>query len=147
MERPVTKRFPIPALLAAVLALGGCHRVLMPTPNVIAYGEYDPFTNVPPVLRSSEVELLYVTDRAPIEGADGSLTHGYGRSRSLSFGSCIVEIGDDLSWEELVELSRQRKRSRYPKLAVSSVIELGGQPGSVRRSHRRRDGAISSRPS
>jgi esterase/lipase superfamily enzyme len=66
-----------------------------------------PESSVPAGLKSNKVDLLYVTDRAPDATDNGTLEYGTKRSASVGFGSAIVEIGDDLTWQELVEISEK----------------------------------------
>jgi esterase/lipase superfamily enzyme len=117
------------ALVFIVLVLVGCSSTpkLMPTPNIYLEGGGYPESSVPRGLRSNEVELLFVTDRAPETSADGTLVYGTGRSASLGFGSAIVEIGSDLTWQQLVEMSETSSRSS-PAIRVVSRSELGRFP-------------------
>jgi esterase/lipase superfamily enzyme len=124
-------RTPNPvAVLLLTLLLVGCSSApkLMPTPNIYADGGSYPESSVPPGLKSNEVDLLFVTDRAPETTADGTLKYGTGRSASLGFGSAIVEIGNDLPWQELVEISETSSRSTSPSVRVTSRNELGRFP-------------------
>lgn len=82
----------------------------MPTPNLYADGQYQLFGDLPPELRSSTIDLLYVTDRKPAEREDGSLRYTHERSASLAYGSALVEIGHDLDWDTLVAASTTAKR-------------------------------------
>jgi esterase/lipase superfamily enzyme len=102
----------------------------MPTPNIYAYGGNYPESSVPPGLKSNEVNLLFVTDRAPETTAEGTLEYGAGRSASTGFGSAIVEIGNNLSWQELVEMSETSSRSTSPSVRVTSRTELGRFPAT-----------------
>jgi esterase/lipase superfamily enzyme len=113
---------------AIVLALAGCQTKLMPTPNIYAGGEYELFGDLHPALRTNEVEILYVTDRVPLEPKGGRLRYGHERSRSMAFGSSVVEIGRDVSWETLLRESTSRKRSVSLPLQVDSITELGRFP-------------------
>ena len=55
-------------IVAVVLALAGCAGPgLMPTPNIYVDGAYRLFDELDPSLRSSTIDLLYATDRAPSE--------------------------------------------------------------------------------
>jgi esterase/lipase superfamily enzyme len=118
-------------MLSVAMASGGCKgRELMPTPNLYVESETDPFADVPPVYRTSSVELLYLTDREPEEARDGSLEYGYGRSASGAFGTCVVEIGKDVSWDTLVENSRAKKRTVSLPLKLGNISELGRLPGT-----------------
>ena len=112
-------------LLAVFAMLAGCQRQLIPTPNLYIHAQENPFADVPPELRTSSVDLLYLTDRARKGGDADSVKYGYERSRSLAFGSFVVEIGNDVSWEVLVKASRTEKRNVAPPLRVRSVTELG----------------------
>jgi esterase/lipase superfamily enzyme len=113
------------------IAIAGCQTQLMPTPNIYASGEYELYpADLDPALRSSEIELLYFTDRAPEQGKDGRLEYGWGRSRSGVFGSFVVEIGHDVDWDTLMVNSTGRKRSPKLPLTVKSITELGRFPES-----------------
>lgn len=101
---------------------------LMPTPNIYSNDGSYPESSVAPGLKSNEVDLLFVTDRAPETTADGTLKYGTGRSASVGFGSAVVEIGDDLSWQALVEMSEASSRSASPAIRVTSRTEFGRFP-------------------
>ena len=109
---------------AAVLVLTGCGGHLMPTPNIYAGAGYELYRDLDPALRTGDVDILYVTDRAQIEPKDGRLRYGHGRSRSMVFGSCVVEIGRDVSWATLLRESTSAKRSENLTLRVESITEL-----------------------
>ena len=82
------------AMLPLLLVSVGCAtgHALMPTPNVYDRPGGYPEDGVSPPFRNSEVDLLFVTDRAP-ETVDGSLAYGSLRSASLAYGSVAVERG------------------------------------------------------
>ncbi len=109
--------------LAAIAVLAGCQRNLIPTPNLYAGTEINPFAEVPDELATTTVDLLYVTDRKPEDTTAGDVKYGYGRSLSMAFGSCTVEIGRNMSWADLVAASRTRKRDHAIPLNVRSVTE------------------------
>ncbi len=70
-----------------------------------------------------------MTDRLPREGGDeDSVRYGYGRSFSTAFGSCVVQIGEDVSWDDLVRASTTSKRKVSLGLSVRSITELGRFP-------------------
>ena len=120
------RQFVYALLMLAVLALSGCakSRSLMPAPNVYQ-GEDAPelFVNLPDELKGNRVDLLYVTDRVPETDEDGTLFYGHGRSHSMAFGSTIVSIEPELSWEALQRTSLEEKRSTKLTLEVVSVEE------------------------
>jgi len=130
---PPTLRILI--ILLPPLALGACSgRELMPTPNLYAGpSSPDPFAGIPPELRGTEVDILYATDRKPLEKeeAEGRVEYGTERSPSLAFGSCRVRIGgEELTWEELVADSRTRDRCHDLPLSITAVEELGRFPAT-----------------
>ena len=100
----------------------------MPTPNLYLVGPGYPADRIPPSLRSSQVDLLYVTDRAGQTQKDHHRVYGSQRSKALSFGSVRVGIGHDLGWEELVAASGSSARPRRLRLQLLDVRELGRFP-------------------
>jgi esterase/lipase superfamily enzyme len=111
-------------VLLVVCLLAGCQGPhLMPTPNVYVQTQSHPFANVAPPLRTNTVDVLYATDRQPVSRDDGPLAYGYGRSPSLAVGSCVVEIGQNVSWDTLVEQSQQAERSQTLPLRIRTITE------------------------
>lgn len=117
--------------LFALLLAGCAGRPLMPTPNLYIDGTVDPFPDVPVELQNNRVELLYITDRLPVEDKKrGGLNYGYGRSNSLAWGVATISMGGDISWSELVEASRTNERSKIFRIEMLSVEERGRGPGT-----------------
>lgn len=89
-------------LIAVALLLAGCssQRVMMPTPNVYLEPDYDVFGTLDPSLKTTDLNMFFITDRAPEQDDEGSLVYGHGRSGSLAFGRVVVELGEDITWEE-----------------------------------------------
>jgi esterase/lipase superfamily enzyme len=117
-------------VLAVVLILTGCAgaRVMMPTPNVHVEPSRDFFAGIHRELQSTEVPLFYVTDRAPEADPEGGLRYGHGRSFSVAFGSAVVDLGVDLTWEELLAASRTRPRPEPVKVEMREVSEIARTP-------------------
>jgi esterase/lipase superfamily enzyme len=117
-------------LLALALILTGCSgaRVMMPTPNVHLDPKRDFYGELRWELKSTEVSLLYVTDRAPEQDQDGKLRYGFNRSHSVAFGSAVVDLGVDITWEELLEASRLQSRVKPVKLELREVTEITRGP-------------------
>ncbi len=108
-----------------LLCLSACAgRVLMATPLVYARADADPFASVPPPLRTSDLTLIYVTDRERTEAG----RYGNTRSSSAAFGTCRVRFGEGLRWEELVALSRGAERAADVPLSLADVQERGRWP-------------------
>jgi esterase/lipase superfamily enzyme len=116
-------------LIAVLCGCGGADTQFMVTPRIYTHPEWNPFANVPPALQSNRVEILYVTDRAPESASGDQMQYGLKRSRSMAFGECVLQIGeDDLSWDDLVKASRTAKRDKALNLSVVSTRELARFP-------------------
>ena len=122
----------VPAFLGISVLITGCSgaRVMMPTPNVYLDSEQDVYADLSAPLKSTEVPLFYITDRAPERDEEGNLRYGSGRSNSLAFGKTVVDLGVDITWDKLVEASRTQQRLKPVKLKVSAVTELVRGPNT-----------------
>lgn len=119
-------------MMLAVVALGGCAshgKKLMPAP-AIAHSPAAQMVSdqVPVERRGSAINLLYITDRAPDTMAKSNTAYGDGRSKSLAFGSAMVELVPQLDWEALQRESLDDTRSVDIKLELGRVRELGRYP-------------------
>ncbi len=121
------------------LLLGGCASgfPLMPTPTVYTGAAAKPLFTAPAKSRtSSEIELLYVTDRAPrgagdaAESADpeDALPYTAERSPSMAFGTVAVEFGENVDWGTLAAQSVAPERSIELDLELGATTELGRFP-------------------
>ena len=86
------------------------------------------FTRLPPELKDNQLDLLYVTDRKPEYDEEGKFGYGSDRSYSVAFGSAIVSILPEMSWEELEATSLAESREPELTLELSSLQELGRFP-------------------
>ena len=83
------------AALVMILLAAACARPERP-PSSLYEGEYaDRYERLPVQLKSTEVNLLYVTDRKPEQDEEGRLRYGVGRSQSLAFGAVVVELDEE----------------------------------------------------
>lgn len=119
-------------ILVSMLLLWGCSgaRLMMPTPNVHLNADQDSYHNLAEELKSTEVKLFYITDRRPEQDDEGKLRYGYGRSASLAFGTAVVDLGVDITWEDLLQASRTKQRSKPVILALRQVNEHARGPHS-----------------
>ena len=116
--------------LALAFALTGCatSHVMMPTPVLYTGPNARPLFTDPPVdNRPPSLDLLFLTDRAPAQQADG-LRYTAARSRSIAFGSATVEFGEGLSWGTLIDESTAAQRGTRLQLKLGSTTELGRFP-------------------
>ncbi len=118
------------SILACVLLIAGCAegRQLMPTPNLYTAEKATLFEALPQEYTSTLVELIYVTDRAPETDEAGNLRYGFKRSNSLAFGTTVVDLGQNTTWDDLVEASRTHTRFGDFELRLVSIDEFTRLP-------------------
>jgi esterase/lipase superfamily enzyme len=101
----------------------------MPTPNLYDETGKDPFPELSPSLKSTEVRLFYVTDRgAEKDEETGALHYGYQRSPSIGFGTAVIDLAYGMTWEELNQASRTNTRAEPVELKIREINELGRTP-------------------
>jgi len=117
------------AVVATALIAGACSS-LQPLPGSIYADETARvYERLSPQLQSTDVDLLYVTDRKPEYDDEGNLRYGIGRSQSLAFGSVVVKLDKSRSWDELVAWTRSEgPRNPAPTPEIVSITELGRFP-------------------
>lgn len=113
-------------IVAFALALAGCARELVDTPHVMV-GEAGRrvYAMTPERLRTPEIPILYVTDRAVRETSERGPEYGHGRASDLSYGVATVSLNPGPTWDELVEASTTEDRERTYHPRVTKVEELG----------------------
>lgn len=131
MSTAPTSHARFAAVVAAALMAAAC-ATTEPLPSSVYEGvdavDYD---GLPPALKSTDVDLLYVTDRLPETDEGGGLRYGIGRSQSLAFGSVVVKLDDDMTWEELLEWTRGNPSGLNPPAPeIVSTTELGRFPAT-----------------
>lgn len=101
----------------------------MPTPDVYALGMKQPYTSsLPAELRTVDANIMYVTDRHTAPREDGRLDYGLDRAHAVAIGEAVVNIGGDISWEELAADARSGVRSKTLNLGIISVSERARGP-------------------
>jgi len=137
-------------LLLAAATLVGCAagaRQLMPTPTLYQLPRGQPIFDSPgTALASPDLDLLFITDRAPQTEAEaqlaGPLPYGQGRARHIAFGSAQVRMVPGLDWETLREQSQLAKRTREVDLELGQVRELGVFPDEPYRLYQGKNGQL-----
>jgi esterase/lipase superfamily enzyme len=113
------------------VALSGCATTypMMPTPVLYAGLQAKPlFTSVPAERRTPPLDLLFITDRAPATSAEADLPYTADRSRSLAFGSTIIQFGEGVNWDTLVKQSSVSERTVPVELTLGRTKEFGRYP-------------------
>ncbi len=120
-------------LLAAMTLLGACSSPvhLMPTPTLFTSGEVDPFTAVPAAEQSTEIEVLYATNRFPV-GPAGARHYTRVRSDQLRLGVATLQVGDETkTWESLQLMSTSAEEGQRPLVSLKSIREMAVVDGDT----------------
>ncbi len=111
--------------------------LLAPTPAAFDAARYRaPVDGARPTNASGDLNLLYVTDRAPIaDPRTNALSYGSERSRTMSFGSITIRIEPDSS-EPMGEMKLDgiHEIGRFPEVPYPAVVTATGYrraPGVV----------------
>ncbi len=117
------------AVVATALIVGACSSTQPMPPSIYVDEIARGYERLSPQLQSTEVDLLYVTDRTPEHDDEGNVRYRIGRSQSLAFGSVVVKLDKSRSWDELVAWTRSEgSRNPAPTPEVVSITELGRFP-------------------
>jgi esterase/lipase superfamily enzyme len=104
-------------------------RPLMPTPSVyLMSGGRPVFDPTKTAQLEPEIDLFYITDRAPLKDPESKLPYGQERDKAIAFGSARVRIAPALSGEALAAQSRLESRTRELTLEMGPIRELGRFP-------------------
>ena len=118
-------------VIAVPLILAGCATThpMMPTPALYTGAQAKPlFAGAPARSQSPTLDVLYVTDRAPAKDANEASPYSADRSRSMAWGSAMVQFGDNVGWDELVKESTTADRAVPLSLSLGPTKELGRFP-------------------
>jgi esterase/lipase superfamily enzyme len=137
-QRPGRARRPsrrssatLAAILGATVHAGCAGPSLPPTPNLYLQGATTALVEMPPDRQTVEIELLYATDRMPVEDAKRpAQRYGDRRSPSLAVGRATVRLGNDLPWEAVRDESLDPSGRRIP-VELARVEELVRFPTSM----------------
>lgn len=115
--------------MVSVILLAGCGGApeLVPTPNLYADSEVDPFAATPSWCRANTVEVLYATNRQ-CDYDQIAIAYGSARSRATAYGSCTITMGEGTTWDELVAASRVSKRPSSIGIKLTNIRERGYYP-------------------
>jgi esterase/lipase superfamily enzyme len=114
------------AILAVVVAACASREKLPPTPHVLRDGTGSQrLAELPPELRTTDMEILYVTDRSEVGRSERGPEYGYGRATAMAFGTATVSLAPAPSWDELVRLSGQGEEHPGFLLDMTRVEQEG----------------------
>ena len=111
----------------------------LPTPKPAIFAAVQdraPVNAVQPIYKSNDLNLLYVTDRAPIADPEtNALSYGSERSRAMSFGSIDIRIEPDSNGAKgEMKLGGIKEIGRFPEVPYPAGVSSAGYrraPGVV----------------
>ncbi|MEL6314180.1 MAG: alpha/beta hydrolase [Pseudomonadota bacterium] len=121
----------------SILILSGCaggisalSTTLAPAPNLYTFetGAEYPSELVAPGLRSTQGDILYVTNRDVAGQSEAGHSYGADRSQSMAFGVAGVDYGAVASWEELVTRTQTADLQTTTKLRRTGTREVARFP-------------------
>jgi esterase/lipase superfamily enzyme len=129
MARTPSRRARSAIVIAAIaFVLTGCATTLMPTPALYTGANAKPlFTELAIDSRRPSLDLLFITDRAPAAQPDDP-PYTAERSRSMAFGSAMVQFGENVTWDELIKESTATQRVNPLPLKLGPTTEHGRFP-------------------
>lgn len=101
----------------------------MPTPNIIAMEGRAAWANTPAELQSTTADILYATDRLPVDEDGVAVGYGSGRFDRLAVGLATFEFGEK-TWDDLLDQSTRQDRWRATTIKMSGVRELDRFPAT-----------------
>jgi esterase/lipase superfamily enzyme len=113
-------------LVLLALVLTGCQESLITTPYA-AYGDAgrEAFSRTPDHLRTTDIPVLYVTDRAAPSTSDRGPEYTYARSPYMTYGIASVSLNTSATWDDLVEDSTRAERTHSYAPRVATIEERG----------------------
>ena len=114
-------------LLPLITACSTLHK-LPTTPNLYNAQSPYPAQKIAASEQGTTSKIYYVTDRKALS-TEGVL-NGYGkqRSASMAFGEALVAYGENLSWEELSQISQTKQDRADVNVEIQSIKEIDRFP-------------------
>lgn len=112
-------------VLVFAFASAGCRTTLMPTPAAVAIGSIDPFESVPDEHQHTRAPVFVASARAVSGDPDPQQFYTNTRTRDVHLGLAMVEFGDELTWDQVVDISRATERRDDPVLTVAQHEAYG----------------------
>ncbi|NBX24706.1 MAG: alpha/beta hydrolase [Planctomycetes bacterium] len=109
-----------------VLTACASREKLPPTPHVLRDGTGSRrLAELPPEQRTTDMEILYVTDRSEVGRSERGPEYGFGRATAMAFGTATVSLAPAPTWDELVRLSGQGEEHPGFLLDMTRVQQVG----------------------
>lgn len=119
-------------LFITLLFLSACSttHTLPTTPNIYSASTPYPVENIAAAEQGMQSEIFYVTDRTTIREAEVLVGYEKNRSESMAFGTATVKYDENLSWNELVEISQAKATRPSVDVELTKISELHRFPAT-----------------
>jgi esterase/lipase superfamily enzyme len=114
----------------------------MPTPTLYQQPGGEPLFKADADRSSTDLDLLYFTNRAVETDPESTLPYGQERARQIRFGTVDVRLVPAMDWETLRRESQLAKRTTPIELELGSVQTLGAFPEEPYQLKRDADGRL-----
>jgi len=119
------------ASIAGAIAVSGCAvniEPLMPTPIIYEVNGFGPLDNIPPAEHWNLRRVYYATTRTRDDNLQ-KIDYSNTESSEVSIGMCLIGFGnEDMTWEDLSEVSRRTQRDTGVPLSIAGIMEVGRYP-------------------
>lgn len=126
------------ALLLGLLLLSACSSNkpisidLMAAPEIYQDERIDPFADTGPIDITDPIYIFYATDRKPAEEIQQSPYYLPERAHVVRLGRAQVKLGGgEYTWEETLNITLLKNRSKKYPLSLRSVEEVGVLDSSI----------------
>ena len=102
----------------------------MATPNLFIKESSYSIKHGEGVPGSTDLEILYVTDRKNNTGDEATATYGQSRSSSASFGEAVVKLSTANDWEKLRDASDGQRGETLVNYGGVVATEHGAYPST-----------------
>jgi len=118
-------------VLAGLLVVSGCAvyvEPLMPTPAIYEVNDFGPLDKIPADEHWNLRQVYYATTRTRDDDLQ-KIDYSNTESDEVSIGMCLIGLGNDnMTWEDLSEVSRRTQRENVVPLSIAGIMEVGRYP-------------------
>ncbi|MCP5086631.1 MAG: alpha/beta hydrolase [Rhodobacteraceae bacterium] len=112
------------ALVLITLSACAANNVFATAPNIYRVPGVYPDAHIPASKRTTQARIYYVTDRMVLPGTPNNRRYDYARSASMALGHVTAAFGEDMTWEQLKQVSAGKQPAAKVRLDVHAAREV-----------------------